>query len=184
MKSAYLLAAALMITASGAAGAQTLVGTPSDATGFDDLVVDGQTYDVTFGGGPFNQAFPSGLTFTSEASGLDAAESLLNAFVQFSVTSLSGPAQPCAESLFCAVGIPFDIVDAAGDQYSWVVQSNEEFPAWNIATFPNGWDGNTPPPYFWGIFTPVPKGVPEPAPLGLMVLGLAGVGFASRKRKV
>lgn len=181
MKSAYLLAGALMIAACSAAGAQTLVGTPSDAIGFDDVVVDGQTYDVTFGGGPFNQAFPSGLTFTSEASGLDAAGSLLNAFVKFSVTGFS-PGQPCDES-YCAVGIPFDIVDAAGDQYSWVVQSDEAFPAWNIATFPNGWAGNTQPPYFWGVFKPA-TGAPEPAPLGLMVLGLAGVGFASRKRKI
>lgn len=49
MKSAHLLAAVLMIAASGATGAQT-------------LVVDGTTHDVTFYNGTFAGAFPGGPT--------------------------------------------------------------------------------------------------------------------------
>jgi PEP-CTERM motif len=177
--SARALAASLiMIVCGRGAVAQTLVGTPSDPLGFDDLVVDGRTYDVTFTGGPFNQIFPAGLTFTSWPAGFDAAQSLLNAFNQFSVAPFG-----VGCNYVCGVGIPFEIVDAAGDQYSWVVQSGFNFNnVWNIEPFPNGWDGNTPPPYGWAVFTPAATGAPEPATFGLLALGLAGVGFARRKR--
>ena len=36
------------------AGAATLVGTTADATGIDGLIVDGNTYDVTFVNGSYD----------------------------------------------------------------------------------------------------------------------------------
>ena len=54
-------ATTLMVVACSTAAAQTLVGTPSDATGIDGLVFDGKTYNVTFESGTFQSVFPGGL---------------------------------------------------------------------------------------------------------------------------
>jgi hypothetical protein len=172
--------AIVIAVACGTAAAQTLVGTASDATGIDDLTVDGRTYDVTFEGGTFPQVFPKGVVF-NETTGADAAADLAGALNQFSVTGIY---QNCDAG--CSVSIPFAVVDAAGDTYSWQVQTGEFYPIdlyWNVNIFPNGWDGNVPllGGNSWGVFTPV-SSAPEPATYGLMLFGLAGAALARRRR--
>ena len=169
------LAAGLAISLSTAANAvPVLVGTTTDPTGINDLVVDGTTYDVTFSTTTLN-SFTTGSTLSADA---DAA--LVAALNALSVTELGGTIPSGLSvvdvdnslSLFegpacfnnglpCVVG-------------SWVPTSGSGFP--NLGSSAAG---------FWYVqaadFSVV--GVPEPATLALFGAGLAGLGALRRRRK-
>jgi hypothetical protein len=86
------LIACMAVLGASQAGAATLVGTTSDATGVDGLVVDGTTYDVTFVNGSYNNVYSSTPpTFLGEAStAVDAANALAAALTANAVTEVSG----------------------------------------------------------------------------------------------
>jgi hypothetical protein len=174
-------ATTLMVVACSTAAAQTLVGTPSDATGIDGLVFDGKTYNVTFESGTFQSVFPGGL-INGFGRGNDAG--LADAMTQFTISGIQG--MNCATG--CSVLIPYSVVDSAGDTWSTQVQTGEFVlpyvdPTWTVNEFPFGFSGNTnlaPQSLFWwGVVT-----VPEPSTYGLMVLGLAGAVLTRRRRHI
>jgi hypothetical protein len=180
---ANALATTLMVVACNTAAAQTLVGTPSDATGIDGLAFDGKTYDVTFEPGTFQGVFPAGLMFNGYGIGNDAAQDLAGVLTQLSVTGI----QQINCDNDCNVLVPFN-TDAGGNSNSWEVQTGFDYPinlTWSVNDHPFGYPANTylgpPSPFFWAAFKPV-TGVPEPSTSGLMFLGLASAMLVRRRR--
>jgi hypothetical protein len=84
--------AAISIVAAGPSHAMSLVGTPSDASGIDGLVVDGVTYDVTFYNSSYDSIYSSTVpTFLGNSGGAaDAASALASVLSSFGVTELVG----------------------------------------------------------------------------------------------
>lgn len=176
------LAPILMVVACSTAAAQTLVGTPSNATGIDGLVFDGKTYDVTFEPGTFQGVFPEGLMFNGYVIGNDAAQDLAGVLTQLSVTGIRQI--NCDND--CSVLVPFN-TDAGGNSNSWQVQTGIDYPInliWFVNDHPFGYPANTylgpPSPFFWAAFKPV-TGVPEPSTYALMLLGLAAAMLFRRR---
>src|ERR1700683_3170868 len=92
---------------SGVVGAATLVGTTSDPTGIDGLVVDGTTYDVAFSTTTLN-SFTQGSTLST-----DAANALTTALNNLGVTALAGgPSE--RNGFFLAVDNNVHNTDGAG----------------------------------------------------------------------
>src|SRR5450631_4376250 len=81
--------ASALTCATTSSQAATLVGTTSDPTGINDLVIDGTTYNVTFSFTPAAYPFTAG---TQQS--LDAATSLASALTDLHVVGLNagGPA--------------------------------------------------------------------------------------------
>jgi hypothetical protein len=86
-----LIACMALISVSQASAA-TLVGTTSDATGIDGLVVDSVTYDVTFTNDSYSNVYSSVQpTFFGNQVGADhAAQALVSALNALGVTNLVG----------------------------------------------------------------------------------------------
>lgn len=195
MKLTYLLAATVMIAASGGADAQTLVGPADGITGIDGLAVDGKTYDVTFNSGTLAAAFPAGINFNSINSANDAATSLATALQDFSVTGIGFSGCPEFLAACQSVFIPFS-VDASGDTNSlvttgyWCCNPHSVVIGWGGAEAPvrSSASGPASGPAFgfsyWGVFTQVATSVPEPAAFGLLILGLASVGVARPRKTI
>jgi hypothetical protein len=82
------LIASMVLLGVSEASAATLVGTTTDASGIDGLVVDGATYDVTFISASYDTVYASiAPSFLGEnATASDAATALANALNTFAVT--------------------------------------------------------------------------------------------------
>ena len=150
-----------------------LVGSTSNATGVDGLVIGGQTYDVSFVGGTYGGVFSGQTpTFFNDpigAAGADAAlvaalESLDVSFVTNHSTSFYVPS---------SVG-PIGIADGGLDILTGL-------PLW-IATPPQLISNNTKGD--WAVFTLASSPAPEPAEWVLMLLGLGGLGLTLRPRRL
>jgi hypothetical protein len=172
------LAAGLAMTLSTAANAAaTLVGTTTDPTGIDGLVVDGTTYNVTFSLTTLN-------TFTYSTSlSFDARTALVDALNSLNVTGLGG-ASPTY-----SFGLDLDntvtgTFDAAG---CFVTCSAG---AWFDGV---GGPDNLGYTYFGDLsvyvqaadFTAVTDagggGVPEPAMWAMLLAGFFGIGAMARR---
>jgi hypothetical protein len=190
MKATILRVVALgLMGASGLASATSLVGSTTDPTGVNGLVVGSTTYDVTLS---TPAAFPSGPNFaTSVAAG--AAATALETFFAGSgaVTGLGGYlcgpgiVSPAAVFPVCQVYVPY--TDTKGLVYGSNV--NNDGPGWSVnppgalavdtdslGLVGAGYDE-------WAIFTAVQSSVPEPMTFTLLGLGLVGVGFMRRRKK-
>src|ERR1039458_2032392 len=87
------------------AGAETLVGTTTDATGIDGLVVGSLTYNVTFENASYDTVYPSAPTFLGNSSGAeDAASAIESALNSLGVTALTG-----ISGDFQVVEVPYEI---------------------------------------------------------------------------
>lgn len=178
--SCSILAGIALLTMSGVAtSAPTLVGTTTDPTGLNGVVIDGMTYDVTFSITKFDSPFTGGTTASEEAG-----TAIAGAFNTLGVTELAGT--QVSENY--AVYVDSGFGDIAGCA---VPSSPGSCPT-------AGWaSGGTtteqlgaffPPdqtlPFTYTVaadFTRVSSSVPEPTTLALFALGLVGVGIARRR---
>ena len=196
MRTSHVLAVLVAFVLIDAANAApVLIGTPSDPTGITGLVVGGNTYDVTFSLQSYASLFtgtaPPPIFESDPALAVLAEPALSNFFDSAGITGLSG--NSCATLGFpCVVFVPttpfgntsngtFIEFSGAGN---WINGAGD--PGLNVASpagpsvcFENGCT------YFieYAVFKPVAVGVPEPATLGLMILGGAALVFLHRTRR-
>jgi len=167
------LAAGLAISLSTAAdAAATLVGSTTNPTGINGLVVDGTTYNVTFSTTTLN-TFTQGTTLST-----DATAALVAAVNSLNVTGLGGASPTQAYVLDVDNTVTFF------DNATCFVTCNAG--GWVIAFGFNLTLGDFSSPS-WGDhafyteaadFTPV--GVPEPAIWSMLLTGFFGIGAMAR----
>jgi hypothetical protein len=191
-----LACTAIGIVAAGPSHALSLVGTTSDASGIDGLVVDGVTYDVTFANGSYNTVYSiTAPTFLGNSSGsVDAANALASAMNALGVTDILGVNQMIYGQ--AALFIP----DAQNSDGSFDAQYVELVsPPQPQSSF--GWfylSGNTTYGFVeissgaiiddggFAVFTAVSgptTNTPLPAALPLFATGLGGLALLGWRRK-
>ena len=152
--------------------------TLTNPTGIDGLVVDGTTYDVTFGASPGFSPFAA---FT--VGGQDAATALASALNTLGVTGLDE-----VSALRYAVfvdWVPNQTIPGSID--GDLAYLNIPTPPW---TATGGFEWADPGvcqqagtcDQFTNWSVSAAAGVPEPASLSLLGLGLAGIGFMRRRK--
>jgi PEP-CTERM motif len=181
-------AGVVMLTLSAVAvSAPTLVGTTTDPTGINGLVVDGVTYDVTFSTTTFDSPFTLG-TAASEA----AAKAIASVFSTAGVTELGATkllpegfylayvdngfnSAGLSEGTHCELGLSGGLCSPS----NWVFDGGADFPLGQYVI------SGTTTPFAYSVaanFTQVSSSVPEPTTLALFGLGFVGIALSRRRR--
>jgi hypothetical protein len=159
---------------SASAWAVTLVGTTSNPTALDGLVVDGAIYNVTFlTGVPYKDAYPLGSPppfYGNQTGASDAAAAITAAFNDFGVHTAWGDVLiPYSVNLDVedgAVVTGFPSPDFRSDLYQSV---NDEFVVGNFEHYTQ--------------FAQIRGAVPETSTWAMMLLGFAGLGLMAYRRR-
>ena len=201
MKKYLALAAALLLTTAPAGAAVQIVqnGLLTGATG---VTVDGSTYDVEFLDGTCASVFSgcdsvSDFAFTTQASGLLAAQALLDqvfidgAMGQFDTNTALTRGCPDTSTPICVALIPTNFA-FLGNYIEGSRAGNNTVNAFDdvglfgvpVATF-NTFDGPNAANLTFARFTlsSVTGSVPEPATWGMMLMGFGAMGVSLRRRR-
>jgi len=182
-----------------------LVGTTTNPTGVTDLVVDGNTYDVTFSTDFFLNVFPTGPQFNDWIPATDAATALAAALNSYGVTALGGHSCATLANIDhqggCGLLFPFptvpgwEISTATAGWFYWQgdpsftppipPHSDTEFgQSWTYFSNANPALGLTGNEYLeWAHFTLTATGAPEPASLLLFAIGLSVLSQTAWRRR-
>jgi len=164
------------VIVAGPTRAATLVGTTSDATGVDGLVVDGTTYNVTFVNSTYSTVYAStpptflGETSTAEDAAIALADALntLGATNDFADSNLFIPYQYVTPFLSSTV---YNVYNSEpGNTGGWHYASGFDYPV-------NSY-GGTPTDYTVFAATPVLPALP------LFATGICAFGLLVRRRKL
>jgi len=183
----FLLAATILgctaLVSGGAGATPTLVGTTTNPTGINGLVVDGTIYDVTFNITTLN-SFTAGTTLS-----IDAATALADALNSLSVTELNNTSATFYlldvdnslsgydSALMCSNGQA-----CPGNVGNWHEASSESSPNLGLSGTPISFtDEYVEAADFTEVGT---VGVPEPLTLSLFGAGLVGAAAMRRRKKV
>jgi|SRR5690242_20548012 len=170
------------LVSGGASATPTLVGTTTNPTGINGLVVDGTIYDVTFNTTTLN-TFTQGTTLS-----IDAATALAAALNTLSVTQLNnegglgfGVYSLDVDNSLGPYDMAFLCNNICGSNPQWAEDTHSTVSALGLTNF--GQFGNS---YIEAAdFTEVGTvGVPEPLTLSLFGAGLAGAVAMRRRKKV
>jgi hypothetical protein len=165
------------------ASAATLVGTTSDATGIDGLVVDSVTYDVTFVHDSYDTVYASNTpTFLGNSiGGSDAATALVSALNSLAVQTLTGIPTGSEQLLL----IPTQLENFGLSNDGFVVECNvnpcsapDQFASTTYNNVTNATQFATTD---YAVF--VTATTPLPAALPLFATGLGGLGLLGWRRK-
>jgi hypothetical protein len=180
MKLLHVIACAASLGLSQASAA-TLMGTTTDASGINGLVVDGLTYDVTFVYTDYENAYSSTQPYFSgnQTGALDASTAITNALNSLGVSGLVNGPGTSTLAVIVPYGVPFENFVAtylSECPYTTSCPSegwyDESYDAYNEST---GFEYTT----FSLIATPLPAALP----LFATVLGSGGLFGWRRKRK-
>jgi len=153
-----------------------LIGTTSDPTGINGLVVDGTTYDITFVSGSYNTVYNTAPpTFLGNGNGaIDATNAIDSALTDFGVII------PAYSSLFILT--PFEYLDPGGvNLYGGYLETVSGSLTTTIFYELYATDQSIPG-YEYTSFV-LASGVPEATTWAMLLLGFAGIGFMAYRRK-
>ena len=173
-----LVGISILALSSVAISAPTLVGTPTNASGIDGIVVDGVKYDVTFSTSSFDSTFTDRALLASRvlAGGLNALK-----VKGLSFGGASGFDCTAAENAvpFCAIytGASQQWGAAVRRAYPWT----GEVKIGNSLGCAQNTDFGGPTCIEAAHWNKVASSAPEPATLALFGLGLFGLGLSRRR---
>ncbi len=176
MKLTSLLAGAVLtigiVVAAAPSLAATLVGTPSDATGINDLVVGTTTYDVTFVQGSYNSVYATTPpTFLGDFADAQTASNGIDAFLNLSgVTALN--------TFTLEFAVPFAISPSSN-----TFVYNKLGPPWTDLGSANAISSIADGSLAQAVFTVDLTATPLPAAFPLFASGLGALGLLGWRRK-
>lgn len=182
--------AALFATTTHAA--TLLIDGGGNLTGATDVDVDGTLYDVTFAVGTCGDVFTgceelSDFAFQTSASATMAAQALLDQVFVDTGPGMLFDTDPeltfgCTGTVICYASVPFNL-----SQFSvFDARAANFFPGpsdfvLNGSSWTFDIDFTTRSENTWAVFAPAAAEVPLPAPILLLMGGLAGMGALRRK---
>jgi hypothetical protein len=166
------------------ASATTLLGTPSNASGVDGLIVDGVSYNVAFIRGSYSDAYavsPPPFLFAPDGA-RDASIALDEAFRALAVTGLFG--FPANDLRLEFVLVPFspqaDVVTVY-EMFCHVTCSDAD---WYVSGLTQVVSiGSTLPVSKFAVFAPSLSTTPLPSAITFFAPGLAVLGLLAWRRK-
>jgi hypothetical protein len=187
-------AACALAFAAPASAAVLQVTGGGQLTGAAGVTVGGATYDVSFVDGTCTALFggcddaAADFTFTTLADAQTAAQALLDQVLidggagQFDTDFAATLGCAANNALACAILIPYATsvgsVSAAQALNTPTTDTNNV-----IVTTSASFNTADAPQYVWARFAAATVAVPEPSAWAMMLLGFAGIGLATRRRR-
>lgn len=185
-----LRGALIALTMAGGAQAATLVTDGGgNVLGATDVNVDGVLYDVSFVDGRCSDIFSgcdaaSDFTFTTQADALSAAGALNSAVFPGSSPFRDDPQliNGCGNLDDCNIWTPFGVAGSSLSFSQATITDTLTTPTWFVNTVVNVDYAENPDTVTWAQWSAAATVVPLPAPVLMLLGGLAGLGLMQRRK--